>query len=91
VVGIDTLLVRYIPTWFPGAKFKRDAQSIKPNVRAQFEVPYDMVKEKMVIASNSNSDGKFDGNLKEMRECCTFVHFEPHGVLFKGWSYICPR
>jgi hypothetical protein len=49
VAGIDMLPVKYIPTWFPGAKFKRDAQSAKADVLAQFEGPFNMVKEKMVM------------------------------------------
>jgi hypothetical protein len=86
------LLVKYIPTWFPGAKFKIDAQSIKADVRAQFEGPYNMVKEKMVNDSDfSSAHGKFDKHFAEIRECRTVFHFEPHGVLFKRWGYIGPR
>jgi hypothetical protein len=48
MTGIDMLPVKYIPTWFPGAKLKRDAQSAKADVLAQFEGPFNMVKERMV-------------------------------------------
>ena len=40
--------MKHIPTWFPGAKFKRDAQSLKVDVHVHFEAPFNMVKEKMV-------------------------------------------
>jgi hypothetical protein len=59
MIAIDMRSVRYVPTWFPGAKFKRDALSMKADVRVHVEAPYNMVKEKMVNAHDSSSaEGK---------------------------------
>jgi hypothetical protein len=44
-------LVKYTPTWFPGARFKREALSIRKDVLAAFDIPFEMVKKKMVIRS----------------------------------------
>ncbi|EKM48686.1 uncharacterized protein PHACADRAFT_154991 [Phanerochaete carnosa HHB-10118-sp] len=37
-------LVRFIPSWFPGAKFKRDAEAWKPIVDQMYMQPYNDVK-----------------------------------------------
>jgi hypothetical protein len=39
--------VRYIPTWLPGAGFKREAISISEDVNAMLTAPFEMVKSQM--------------------------------------------
>ncbi|KAI0076600.1 cytochrome P450 [Panus rudis PR-1116 ss-1] len=40
-------ILKYVPAWFPGASFKRQAQIWKPYVTAMLENPFRHVKEKM--------------------------------------------
>jgi hypothetical protein len=40
--------VKYVPTWFPGANFKRTATRWRRTVRDMLDRPFNMVKERMV-------------------------------------------
>lgn len=40
--------VKHIPTWMPGAGFKRNAFKVRDLVRALMDAPYNMVKNAMV-------------------------------------------
>ena len=40
--------VRYIPSWFPGAKFKRDAIEWRQDSVAMLQEPFNMIKKRMV-------------------------------------------
>ena len=40
--------VRYIPSWFPGAEFKRKAIEWREDSVAMLEEPFEMVKQKIV-------------------------------------------
>ena len=46
-------LVRYIPSWFPGASFKRLAAEWKAAMERSVNVPYDLCVEKIVSARPS--------------------------------------
>jgi hypothetical protein len=52
-VRVDTLfyLVKYLPTWMPGAGFKRNALSVRKDVEKMLGMPFDMVKNNMVRGS----------------------------------------
>lgn len=39
--------LKYLPTWFPGAAFKRQAMEWKPQVDAMYEISYNEVKDSM--------------------------------------------
>ena len=39
------LQVRYIPTWMPGAGFKRTALKARAMIMEMLDMPYEMVKE----------------------------------------------
>ncbi len=41
-------VLAHLPTWFPGAKFKRDAAKWLPDSSAVHRVPYNTVKRAMV-------------------------------------------
>lgn len=43
-------IVKYVPTWFPGAGFKRKAYEWRKLSQAMLERPFDMVKERVVRA-----------------------------------------
>lgn len=43
----NTRVVRHLPSWFPGASFKRMAEEYKVNSTALSDVPYEFVKEQM--------------------------------------------
>jgi hypothetical protein len=43
--------VKHIPTWFPGAGFKRDAIVWKAKMLEMVNNPYERVKEEMVRAN----------------------------------------
>ena len=44
--------VKNLPTWMPGAGFKREAFRIRGLVRAMIDTPYDMVRSAMVSADD---------------------------------------
>ena len=48
-IGIS---VKYVPSWFPGATFKRDAESWKPTVDKMYMQPYNDVKTAYVLFSH---------------------------------------
>ena len=45
---IDRLAVRHLPTWFPGAGFKREALSAKRMVDEMMDWPFDEVRKRKV-------------------------------------------
>lgn len=44
-------IVKHIPTWMPGSAFKRQAAEWRQASRAMLEMPFEMVKDKMVATS----------------------------------------
>jgi hypothetical protein len=42
-------VLQYIPKWFPGARFRRDAESYSKQMTAMRDIPYEQVKENIVI------------------------------------------
>ena len=42
--------MKHIPTWFPGAQFKRDAEVWKGKMEAFVNKPFDYAREEMVRA-----------------------------------------
>ena len=40
--------MKYIPSWFPGALFKRQAKEWRKLSEAMLQKPFEMVKQKMV-------------------------------------------
>ena len=44
----DRTSVRYIPSWFPGAGFKRHALETRKHIDDILNVPYDFVKQRRV-------------------------------------------
>ena len=40
--------VKHIPSWFPGAQFKRDAEVWKGKMEAFVNKPFDFTKDEMV-------------------------------------------
>ena len=40
--------VKYLPKWFPGAKFQREAEMWRPFVYAMLNEPFDYVKSHLV-------------------------------------------
>ena len=45
--------MKYIPDWFPGAKFKRDAKEWRKWIMRVLNEPYNVVKQRMVRQSAS--------------------------------------
>jgi hypothetical protein len=41
-------ILKYVPKWFPGATFKRDALVYAKCMNAMREIPYNQVKDQMV-------------------------------------------
>ena len=50
VLIVAMLAVRHIPSWFPGAGFKRQAYEWRADLKAMREQPFEMVKRRMVQA-----------------------------------------
>jgi hypothetical protein len=46
-------LLRYVPSWVPGAGFKKKAREWRQNYRDMAEVPHKLVKQRMVSANCS--------------------------------------
>jgi len=44
-------LLKYMPSWMPGATFKREAREWRKSTRKMVNLPYEMVKERMACAS----------------------------------------
>ena len=49
--------MKYIPEWFPGAEFKRQAARWKVTVDKMFESPYQLVKESVVCVHRRLRNG----------------------------------
>lgn len=45
-------ILKYVPSWFPGAKFKREAKAWRKDVLAIPEAPFELVKANKTIASS---------------------------------------
>lgn len=51
---VDVLpVLRYLPSWFPGAGFQRIASEWREDLRQMADIPYELVKQKMVSRSRS--------------------------------------
>lgn len=48
-------VMRYIPTWAPFSRFKRDAMKVKAAVDQMMSLPYERVKEEMTLGTASSS------------------------------------
>lgn len=44
----NAVAVKYLPPWFPGASFQREAQRMRADLDKLFEVPYQFVKNEIV-------------------------------------------
>ena len=44
----QSIIVVHVPSWFPGAQFKRDAEVWKSKMEAFVNEPYDFTKQQMV-------------------------------------------
>ena len=45
---LDTIIVKYVPEWFPGAGFKKFGSAAARRINAVCQLPYDKVKERKV-------------------------------------------
>lgn len=48
-------VVRYVPSWFPGAKFKRLAREWKKNLEKAADMPYEFVRTRMAAGKHEPS------------------------------------
>jgi hypothetical protein len=48
------LIVKYVPEWFPGATFQREAREWKKSAAAMMREPYEAVKTAMVSKLGTN-------------------------------------
>jgi hypothetical protein len=49
-------LVKYVPSWMPGAQFQRDAAEWRKSIEAGCGPPFEMVKRLRVSIPNSDLD-----------------------------------
>ncbi|KAJ7250827.1 cytochrome P450 [Mycena haematopus] len=55
-VAVNTFpILRYLPSWMPGAGFKRFAAECRQSIKEMREVPFDFVKQNMRDGGGSNS------------------------------------
>ena len=46
---VDTIpVLKYLPRWFPGARFQLEATSMRKDLEQLYDVPFDFVKSAMV-------------------------------------------
>ena len=46
---VDSIpILKYVPSWLPGAEFKREAASMRRDLGELYDVPYEFVKHEMV-------------------------------------------
>ncbi|KAI0071338.1 cytochrome P450 [Panus rudis PR-1116 ss-1] len=68
---VDSLpILRYLPEWFPGAGFQREAKAWAPYVSAMLTEPYAYLKQQM-IAGNANqcaATSLLEGMVKEAKD-----------------------
>ena len=48
--------MQYLPEWFPGAKFLREAKEWRPAVETMSKVPFDDVKAQLVSTPRLNAN-----------------------------------
>jgi hypothetical protein len=83
-------LVKHIPTWMPGAGFKRHALRTRIKVRNMHDTPYEMVRTAMVSRGspiNTRSLIPYQGG----RHSHSFVHIETYIGQLGCWTVTCPR
>jgi hypothetical protein len=56
-------IVKYVPSWFPGAGFKRKAQAWKKNLENTADIPYDFVKRQMESMESDEFKPSYLSNL----------------------------
>ncbi|KXH38769.1 hypothetical protein CNYM01_03503 [Colletotrichum nymphaeae SA-01] len=71
--------LRYVPTWMPGAGFKKTAEIFRQHLLQGIEVPYDYVKEQM---ANGNDDVSYvAGLIKDLHR-----KIDPEETSVIGWT-----
>ena len=46
---VDSIpILKYVPSWIPGAGFRREAASMRRDLEELYDVPYEFVKHEMV-------------------------------------------
>ena len=74
-------ILRHLPSWFPGAKFKREAAEWNPIVQELAERPWNTVIDAMVRPLTSPSaPSKCDNGIAERRECSCVYGIDPTGT-----------
>jgi hypothetical protein len=84
------LIVKHIPTWMPGAGFKRHALRTRIKVRTMHDTPYEMVQTAMVSHGspiNTHSLIPYQGG----RHSHSFFHIETYIGQPSCWTVTCPR
>lgn len=66
MTDLDGAPVRFVPAWFPGAQFKRDAKRWRDHCADLRKVMIDGVERRMVYSSISNPSGFSEPWLKEI-------------------------
>ena len=70
----STIAVRYLPEWFPGAKFKRDARIWNEELQELVQYPYRTVKEELVCLLAASSGKHCDPHLFTTRPKARLAH-----------------
>lgn len=71
------ITVKYMPSWLPGAGFKRKAKQYAAVVRDLVEIPYDWAKAQWVRVTMVHMDAFFIEYHEDYWCCFTVVHYPP--------------
>ncbi|KJA26058.1 hypothetical protein HYPSUDRAFT_64270 [Hypholoma sublateritium FD-334 SS-4] len=91
-------LLKYVPDWFPGAYFKRLAKDGAKKARDLRDIPFNMVKDLMVLGSAEQSfvcdnleklrtEGALDAKEAEdtVRNCAAVIYIDTTSALILTW------
>ena len=77
--------LKYIPTWFPGASFKRKALEWRQMNRAMLNLPFEMVKQRMVSWLVPETLGYSPRYITDGRHCCPMLCNHRAGAVVLLW------
>lgn len=61
---VDTFpMLKYIPQWFPGAGFQREAAQMRHDLEELYDVPYHFVKSQMVLMCPCDDVAAFSSDI----------------------------
>lgn len=80
--------VKRFPSWMPGGRFKKQVVHARECIRDMYDVPFKMVREKMVRRFHALVRMCFHKLYVGVRHCVVLVYFNPSGTMPRRWEAI---